>query len=48
MDIFEKQYCEKMTKISSNMDKIANSISDGFSVLIRACISANQLVTVIS
>ena len=33
MDNFEKQYCETMTKISSNMDKIANSISDGFSVL---------------
>ena len=28
MDNFEKQYCETMTKISSNMDKIANSISD--------------------
>lgn len=33
MDSFEKQYGETMTNLSSNMDKIANSISDGFSIL---------------
>ena len=33
MDNFEKQHCESMTKLSSNMDKIANSISDGLSIL---------------
>ena len=30
MDNFEKQYSETISKISSNMDKIANWISDGF------------------
>lgn len=33
MDTFEKKYSETMTTLSSNMDKLANSISDGFSLL---------------
>ena len=30
MDTFEKKYSETMTTLSSHMDKLANSISDGF------------------
>ena len=33
MDTFEKKYSETMTTLSSNMDKLAKSISDGFSLL---------------
>ena len=33
MDTFEKQYSESMTKLSDNMEKLTNSISEGFSVL---------------
>ena len=33
MDTFEKKYSETMTTLSSNMDKLANSISDEFSLL---------------
>ena len=33
MDTFEKQYSETMTKLSDNMEKLTNSISEGFSLL---------------
>ena len=32
MDTFQKQYSETMTKLLDNMDKLTNSISEGFSV----------------
>ena len=33
MDTFEKQYSETMTKRLDNMEKLTNSISEGFSIL---------------
>ncbi len=39
MDKFEKQYSETMTKLSDNMEKLNNSISEGFSVLKHLVIS---------
>ena len=33
MDTFEKQYSETMTKLLDNMEKLTNSISEGFSIL---------------
>ena len=33
MDTFEKQYSETMTKLSDNVEKLTNSISEGFSIL---------------
>ena len=33
MDSFEKQYSDNMTKLSTNMEKLSNSITEGFSML---------------
>lgn len=33
MDSFEKEYSENMTKLSANMEKLSNSIAEGFSLL---------------
>ena len=33
MDSFEKEYSENMTKLSPNMEKLSNSIAEGFSLL---------------
>ena len=33
MDKMDKEYCENMKSLSANMDKLTNSIADGFSLL---------------
>lgn len=33
MDVFEKQYTENITRLSDNMEKLTNTISEGFAML---------------
>ena len=40
MERMDKQYMETMTKLSSNMEKMVNSIADGFSLLKNTLYSA--------
>ena len=40
MDCMDKQYMETMTRLSSNMEKMVNSIANGFSLLKNTLYSA--------